>query len=148
MVVLVASKFRKATSAVSTLLQYVEDIVIPTYDDFLREQTARRALLAAVTAYHAIDRAADDLGRKSPANLRREWGDNSMAFKLIDVMAHRFKHVANDAEKNKPEQWDERLSLGDALKRMNAVTFKSTMRDVIDFLVFQAGEISRRPKRR
>ena len=49
---------------VSKLAEYIEAMVEPTFKDFEEDSRPRRAFLAAVAAYHAIDRAAGDLGRK------------------------------------------------------------------------------------
>jgi hypothetical protein len=32
--------------------------------------------------------------------LRKQWGECSPAFKLVDIVAHHFKHVESDDEKN------------------------------------------------
>jgi hypothetical protein len=42
----------------STLAKYITDIVEATFTDFEQDKTPRRAFIAAVVAYHAIDRAA------------------------------------------------------------------------------------------
>jgi hypothetical protein len=111
----------------SKLAEYIEEVVKPTFADFEGDSTPRRAFLAAMATYHAIDRAAEDLGRKNPANLRKEWGKESMTFKLIDVAAHRFKHVMSDDENKRPEGWAGWLSFGDVLSRTNAIQFRSTI---------------------
>jgi hypothetical protein len=118
----------------SKLAEYIEEVVEPTFIEFEGGSTPLRAFLAAVATYHAIDRAAEDLGRRSPANLRKEWGDKSMAFKLVDVAAHHFKHVKSDDEDKKPEQWNGMLSFGDVLHHTTAIQFRSTMIDAIKFL--------------
>jgi hypothetical protein len=56
------------------------------------------AYLACVAIFHAVDRAADENGTRS-ANLRREECKESLEFKLVDVIAHHFKHVKSSDEK-------------------------------------------------
>ena len=51
--------------------------------------------------FHAVDRAADESGTRS-ANLRQEWCKESLEFKLVDVIAHHFKHVKSSDEKIPP----------------------------------------------
>jgi len=121
----------------STLKKYITDIVQPTFEDFQEHKTARHAFIAAIAAFHAIDRAANDLGRKSSGNLRKEWGQKSTAFKLIDIMAHQLKHIESGDEDVKPEQWNHLLSFGDVLNRTRVADFAFIMRDVIEFLLTQ-----------
>ena len=130
----------------SKLAEYIEAMVEPTFKDFEEDSRPRRAFLAAVAAYHAIDRAAGDLGRKSPANLRKQWGDASTAFKLIDVAAHHFKHVKSEDEDKRPNQWNGVWSFGDVLQRQNMVQFRSTMIEAIQFLRAEAARPLKRAK--
>jgi hypothetical protein len=45
-----------------------------------------------VAIFHAVDRAAEEGGKRS-ASLRQDWCRESIEFKLVDVIAHHFKHV-------------------------------------------------------
>ena len=130
----------------SRLGEYVKEVVEPTFKDFQEDSTPRRAFLAAVAIYHAIDRAAEDMGRKSSGNLRKEWGDVSMAFKLVDVVAHRFKHTKSDDEPKRPEQWNYYLSFADVLRRTTVIQFNYTMKDAISFLKEQAKKMGPKNK--
>jgi hypothetical protein len=86
----------------NTLARYLEVIVDPTFDDFYRHRdSARLAYLACVAIFHAVDRAADESGSRS-ANLRQEWCSESLEFKLVDVIAHHFKHVKSSDERLPP----------------------------------------------
>jgi len=86
-----ASSSREA--GVNTLARYLQVIVDPTFDDFYRDRSSvRLAYLACVAIFHAVDRAADESGTRS-ANLRQEWCKESLEFKLVDVIAHHFKHA-------------------------------------------------------
>jgi hypothetical protein len=73
---------------VKTLARYLEVIVDPTFDDFYGGRgSVRLAYLACVAIFHAVDRAADESGTRS-AKLRQEWCNESLEFKLVDVIAH------------------------------------------------------------
>jgi hypothetical protein len=45
-----------------------------------------------VAIFHAVDRAAEEKGTRS-ANLRQGWSKESLEVKLVDIIAHHFKHV-------------------------------------------------------
>ena len=82
------------------LTSYIDDIVEPTFEDFRRNPgSLRHAYLACIATYHAIDRAAYP---KPPGNLRKAWGSESIHFKIVDMVAHKFKHVIGDEEKRAP----------------------------------------------
>jgi hypothetical protein len=82
-----------------SLARYLELIVDPTLEDFTKNPTSlRHAFLACVAIFHAIDRASEEKGI-SRGNLRREWGKTA-EFKIVDIVAHHFKHVVSDDEKN------------------------------------------------
>lgn len=79
------------------LTAYLRDIVEPTFEDFKRNpHSMRHAYLACVATYHAIDRAA--LPRR-PGNLRKMWRAESVHFAIVDMVAHKLKHVISDDEK-------------------------------------------------
>jgi len=87
-------------STVTGLARYLETIVEPTFEDFKRNPLSQRhAFLACVAAYHAIDRATYPA---KPSNLRKEWREKSLQFKIVDMIAHHFKHVRSDDEKHPP----------------------------------------------
>ncbi|QJR03501.1 hypothetical protein HH800_15735 [Sphingobium yanoikuyae] len=79
------------------LSQYLELVVDPTFADFHRNPTSgRHAFLACVVAFHAIDRVTHP---RKPSNLRKQWCKESFEFLIIDMIAHHFKHVQCDVEK-------------------------------------------------
>lgn len=69
-----------------------------------------------------------------------------MAFKLIDVLAHDFKHVESSDIDKKPGQWNGELSFRDVLARTPTVQFNSIMADALQFMRAQAGEILKKTK--
>jgi hypothetical protein len=126
------------------LAHYIDAIVEPTFADFNRHRTSRYAFLTCVAIYHAIDRASEQAGI-SVGNLRRTWGE-TIEFKLIDVVAHHFKHV---------QSHDERISLskpGIPISfilgfnaegtEMELRNFSYVMRDAIKFLHDKARELA------
>jgi hypothetical protein len=83
----------------NTLARYLALIVDPTFDDFHANRgSVRYAFLACVAIYHAVDRVAETEG-KSAAHFRQSWGKESPEFKLVDVIAHHFKHVKSTDER-------------------------------------------------
>jgi len=82
-----------------TLARYLKVIVDPTFDDFLGNSVSfRHAYLSCVAIFHAVDRAAEETGA-SRAKLRQDWCRESLEFKLVDILAHHFKHVQSSDEK-------------------------------------------------
>jgi len=82
---------------VDELARYLEHFVDPTFEDFKKNPLSmRHAFLACVATYHAIDRAAYP---KTSANLRRDWRRESLEFRIVDIVAHHFKHVRSDEER-------------------------------------------------
>ena len=82
-----------------TLARYLEVIVDPTFDDFQsNSRSTRHAYLACVAIFHAVDRAAEENEVRS-AKLRQDWCKESLEFKLVDILAHHFKHVQSSDEK-------------------------------------------------
>src|SRR3954471_21172674 len=80
------------------LERYVIDFVDPTIDDFAKNPTSvRHAFLACVAAFHGVDYLAwpDDSG-KLRSHLRRDED-----FRIVDDVAHAFKHVATSRRPNK-----------------------------------------------
>lgn len=81
----------------NSLELYLALIVEPTVDEFKRNPTSlRHAFLACVATYHAIDRVSYPRG---PGNLRKIWGRKSMEFRMVDIVAHHFKHVKSNDER-------------------------------------------------
>lgn len=86
----------------SDLAEYLAQIVDPTFKDFERNPgSVRHAYLACVAAYHAVDRMAFP---NDPGNLAEEWRKQSFEFRLVDIVAHHFKHVVAKAEKVDPSK--------------------------------------------
>jgi hypothetical protein len=131
---------------VNALTRYIESIVEPTFADFKRNRdSVRHAFLACVAVYHAIDRASQDSGI-SRGNLRKEWG-KTLEFKLVDVVAHHFKHVQSSDEKVSAKKSGIPiafvLGLSDTGDTMELRNFFYVIRDAVKFLHKQ-GEPSRR----
>ena len=124
---------------------YLNDFVEPTLKELEGDPSPRRAFLAAVAIYHAIDRAAEDLGRKNPANLRKQWGDESKAFKWADIFAHHFKHVRSHEDK-RPLQWAGMLSYGDVARKMMMIEAVPIIQDAADFVRVQASKTHGKPR--
>jgi hypothetical protein len=77
--------------------RYLDLIVEPTVEEFKRNPTSvRRAFLACVSIYHALDRATSS---KNKGNLLEDWRKKSPEFKLVETVALHFKHVKSDDEK-------------------------------------------------
>jgi hypothetical protein len=73
------------------LVRYLNVIVDPTVADLEAEPTSvRKAFLACVAVYHAIDRFAYP---GKPGNWKKRWREQSPEFALVDDVAHAFKHV-------------------------------------------------------
>ena len=84
------------------LIRYLKVIVEPTVEEFKRNPfSLRHCFLACATTYHSIDRAAEIIG-KQPKHLRQVWGRESMEFKLVDIVAHDFKHIHASDRKGAP----------------------------------------------
>lgn len=82
-----------------TLARYLEVIVDPTYDDLCsNSHSFRHAYLTCVAIFHAVDRAAEENG-VSAARLRQIWCRESLEFKLVEILAHHFKHVRSSDER-------------------------------------------------
>jgi hypothetical protein len=85
---------------VTALTRYLDDIVEPTFEDFKRNpRSLRHAYLACLVTYHAIDRVTYP---KNPGNLRKQWKKTSVQFAIVDMIAHKIKHVVSDDEKHQP----------------------------------------------
>lgn len=128
-----------------TLARYLEVIVDPTYDDFCaNSRSFRRAYLACVTIFHAVDRVAEESGVR-PAKIRQEWCRESLEFKLVDILAHHFKHVASSDEKVplKPGSLPIGLALGfdkDG-EGMDLRNLYFVIRDAVRFVHKKAGTV-------
>ena len=77
----------------NALTQYLKLIVEPTVEEFQRNPfSLRHCYLACTATYHSIDRAAE-MSKKRAATLRQVWCGKSTEFKLVDIVAHDFKHI-------------------------------------------------------
>ena len=128
-----------------TLARYLEVIVDPTFDDFYGNRSSfRRAYLACVAVFHAVDRAADESGVR-PAKLRQDWCKESLEFKLVDILAHHFKHVQSSDEKipSTCPGLPIGLALGfdDAGENMDLRNLYFVIRDAVRFVHKKAGTI-------
>jgi hypothetical protein len=76
--------------------RYLKDVVEPAFLDFQRNpNSARYACQACVAVYHAIDRFTYP---KDPGNLKKDWRKRK-EFRIVDMVAHKYKHVVSDDEK-------------------------------------------------
>jgi hypothetical protein len=122
------------------LAQYLDQIVDPTFKDFERNPgSARHAYLACVAAYHAVDRIAFP---GNPERFAEKWRKQSFEFRLVDIVAHHFKHVVAKAERVDPSK--SVIPIGFALGfdkkgRLETRNLYFIMRDAVRFLWKQAG---------
>jgi hypothetical protein len=73
------------------MVRYLDEVVDPTIAELERDPTSvRRAFLACVAAFHAIDYLA--YPRKSAAQ-REIFRRECKSFAIVDRVAHAFKHV-------------------------------------------------------
>ena len=71
--------------------QYLVEFVEPTVTDFANHpRSVRHAFLACVVVFHSVDYLAFP---RKPQSIRQALGKESAAFKLVDDIAHAFKHV-------------------------------------------------------
>jgi hypothetical protein len=81
---------------IDDLSDYLTLIVEPTFAEYqVNRYSARHAFLTCVAIFHCIDRAA---APSSPGNLRKRWRKQSIEFLIVDMFAHRLKHVRNSDE--------------------------------------------------
>jgi hypothetical protein len=80
--------------------RYLREMVEPAFLDFQRNpKSARHAAQTCVAVYHAIDRFTHP---KRPSNLRDDWSkreDIGGMFRIVDMVAHKYKHGVSDGEK-------------------------------------------------
>ncbi len=92
------------------MLRYLDEIVEPAIKNFEEYPTSRwRGFLACVATFHAIDYLA--WPRKRSSQLRKEFGKRSADFRIVDQVAHAFKHVVS-GNRAKPD-----LRMGDVIPR-------------------------------
>ena len=73
------------------LERYLRDYVKPAIADFQSNpDSVRHAFIACVVTFHTVDYRAHP---KKSASLRQQWNRKSPAFKIVDQVAHAFKHV-------------------------------------------------------
>jgi hypothetical protein len=130
-------------SAVDTLARYLELIVDPTWDDFHQHRdSVRHAFLACVAICHSVDRVAE-ASQKPVAHFRQIWGDESIEFKLVDVVAHHMKHVLSNDERNRGNRpglpIGRALGFNDAGDEMDLRNLYSVIRDAVRFVHRKAG---------
>ena len=81
------------------LRRYLKDIVEPTVRDFEDQPTSvRHAFLACLATFHSVDYLAFPA---EPDKLRRQFRAESDDFRIVDGVAHAFKHVATSKKPNK-----------------------------------------------
>ena len=127
----------------NTLARYLELIVDPTWDEFHSNRgSARHAFLACVTIYHAIDRVAEGSAKRA-AHLRQVWGREPLEFRLVDVIAHHFKHVKSNDERIPPSQAGIpigfALGFNEAGDQMDLRNLYFVIRDAVRFVHRKAG---------
>jgi len=73
------------------LRRYLDEFVEPTIADLEKNPASvRLAFLACVATFHSVDYLAHP---RSPRGMRQQWKRASRAFKIVDDVAHAFKHV-------------------------------------------------------
>jgi hypothetical protein len=76
---------------VEDLERYLDEIVEPTVKDLEANRlSVRHTFLACVATFHAVDYLAHP---KHSRRLRQQFNQESPAFKIVDDVAHAFKHV-------------------------------------------------------
>jgi hypothetical protein len=127
----------------NTLHRYLEVIVDPTWDEFhANSNSVRHAFLTCVAIYHSVDRFAEENGKK-PRHWRERWGVESNEFQVVDIIAHHFKHVLSDEERNKGN-WSG-IPVGTALRfneigdEMDLRNLYFIIRDAVRFVHRKAG---------
>jgi hypothetical protein len=71
--------------------RYLDEIVVPTIQDFAEHPTSvRHAFLACVATCHSVDYLAYP---EDPRTLRQKFSHQSPEFAIVDDVAHAFKHV-------------------------------------------------------
>ena len=126
-----------------TLARYLEVIVDPTFDDYhANRESARLAFLTCVAVYHTVDRVAEAEGEDA-RHFRQIWANESIEFKLVDVIAHHFKHVLSNDERNLgnrpgiPIGWA--LGFNEAGDTMDMRNIYYLIRDAVRFVHRKAG---------
>ena len=127
----------------NTLARYLEVIVDPTWDDFhTNRNSVRHAFLACVAIYHSVDRLAEASDKKA-GHYRKVWAKESIEFKLVDIIAHHFKHVLSDDERNRGNRpglpIGRALGFNDAGDTMDLRNLYSVIRDAVRFVHRKAG---------
>jgi hypothetical protein len=98
----------KGLMIMNALQRHLKYTAEPAFLDFQHNpNSARHAYQACVAAYHAVDRVTYP---KKPGNLRSKWRKQSFEFRIVDMVAHKYKHVVSDDEKEPVEQGKLRLS--------------------------------------
>lgn len=126
----------------NTLARYLELVVDPTFDEFRLKRDIRLAFLTSVAVFHSVDRVAEET-RQRPAVLRQKWCKESIDFKLVDVIAHHFKHVRSSDERipaSKPGLPIGRaLGFNEAGDTMDVRNLYYVIRDAVRFVHSKAG---------
>jgi hypothetical protein len=96
------------------LVRYLDDIVEPTIEEFARNPLSiRHAFLACVATFHAVDYLAYP---RASRGLRQEFGNASPDFKLVNHVAHAFKHVVSGNPQKPNLKSDEVVKRGGAFQ--------------------------------
>jgi hypothetical protein len=126
----------------NTLARYLQLIVDPTFDEFhLDRGSVRLAFLTSVAIYHSVDRVAEATGRR-PAHLRQLWCRESTEFRLVDIMAHHFKHVKSADERiplSRGLPIGRALGFNEAGDTMDLRNLYFVIRDAVRFVHRKAG---------
>lgn len=125
-----------------SLARYLELIVDPTFDEFHSKRDVRLAFLTSVAIFHSVDRIAEETGER-PASLRQRWCRESIDFKLVDVIAHHFKHVKSSDERIPPNRpglpIGRALGFNDAGDALDLRNLYYVIRDAVRFVHTKAG---------
>jgi hypothetical protein len=123
-----------------SLSDYLQIIVEPTFAEYQRHRaSARLAFLTCVAIFHSIDRAAHP---KPSGNLRKKWRAQSIEFWVVDMFAHRLKHVRSNDEKHVSAEPG--LPASYLVDTMEFHHLYHAMRDAIKFVRQQAEILDRK----
>jgi hypothetical protein len=104
--------------------------------------SARLAFLACVAIYHSVDRVAE-AAHKKPVHFRQLWKSESVEFALVEMIAHHFKHVLSDDERNRGNRpglrIGEALGFSEAGDTMDLRNLYFVIRDAVRFVHRKAG---------
>jgi hypothetical protein len=122
------------------LERYLVEMVEPTLEDFAANPASRRhAFLACVVIAHAVDYLEHP---RRPNQRRSDLKDQSKDFRLVDQIAHAFKHVRSSLNQSQvivrpPADWGQAVW---GLSRWNDPTGGVTLSDDVEIDLLDAAK--------